>query len=374
MTIQTFNPAIAPSPGTSATQKLKLLKAEFGDGYVQTVQNGLNYERRSLRLTWDLLHPSDAIYITDFLTLHGGNYPFWYTPSDEANAIKWTCVDWSDDRIDSGYRRISATFEESFDTRTTLDLPLYQPRGTVPGSAEGSSAALAISNRINQSTGNAPGASNAVFSWVDQGSLVYIDFTTQFYSLNTVQTPLATLVDRTNMPISSSGARFNWNVNNDYCSNLTATARQVLPTTGGFTLVAEWQITDDLYSYMYPLGLFQNNTGYQVVSIKEYNPTDTGTYLLSNYQETTIWHSIPQPPASSIRRMAFTRKANSFASSVNGSAVLTNSTVLPFEPVYDIIRIGGHYVNNWSYMNGYFRKMAIYPPMTDTQLQALSAL
>jgi phage-related protein len=122
MALQTFIPPLPPSEGTSVTQKLKLLKAEFGDGYTQITRDGINHIRKSIRLTWDLLHPDDAAIITDFLTFHGGDTPFFYTPSDELTPIKWTCSDWSDTRGQGGYRAISATFEQSFDNRTDTNV------------------------------------------------------------------------------------------------------------------------------------------------------------------------------------------------------------------------------------------------------------
>jgi phage-related protein len=114
MTLQTFTPPRAPSPGTTRKPKLALLKAEFGDGYSQTSRDGLNHVRRTLALAWEALTPSQAQAITGFLEQHGGDTPFHYTPSDEAIPVQWTCEDWSDEAGGVGFRTITATFEQSF--------------------------------------------------------------------------------------------------------------------------------------------------------------------------------------------------------------------------------------------------------------------
>jgi phage-related protein len=114
MALPTFTPPRAPSPGTLRKPKLSLLRAEFGDGYTQTSRAGLNHIRRTLSLTWEYLTPTQAKAITDFLEARGGDQPFYYTPSDESAAVKWTCADWSDRAGKVGYRTISAEFEQSF--------------------------------------------------------------------------------------------------------------------------------------------------------------------------------------------------------------------------------------------------------------------
>lgn len=112
----TFIPPIAPSPGTSEKTAAKLRTAEFGDGYTAASPDGLNHLRKELMLRWEKLLPDDAKYITDFLTARGGYQPFFYTPSDSSVAYGWTCVEWTDNRVENGFREISATFVQSFVT------------------------------------------------------------------------------------------------------------------------------------------------------------------------------------------------------------------------------------------------------------------
>lgn len=114
MAITTFTPAIAPSPGTGEEIELKLLSAQFGDGYTQTTRDGLNHIRKSLSLSWDLLTPSQADAILNVMRAYGGDTPFLYTPSDEATPVQWVCKKWSFRRNGGGMRSVSLTFEADF--------------------------------------------------------------------------------------------------------------------------------------------------------------------------------------------------------------------------------------------------------------------
>lgn len=118
MAIATFTPPRAPDVGTQDAPKLSLLKADFGDGYSQITASGLNHIRRNLSLSWEYLTPTAAKTITDFLTAQGGYKPFYYTPSNETTAVKWTCEEWRDERLKGGMRKVTATFVQSFNLVT----------------------------------------------------------------------------------------------------------------------------------------------------------------------------------------------------------------------------------------------------------------
>lgn len=118
MALQVFNPPVAPSPGTEDKPKFKLLKAEFGDGYTQIARDGVNHIRRVLALSWEVLTPTQANAIVDFMLAQGGDTPFWYTPSDETTPVKWTCADPSMKRGEGGMRSVSLTLEQSFNLMT----------------------------------------------------------------------------------------------------------------------------------------------------------------------------------------------------------------------------------------------------------------
>lgn len=118
MALLTFDPPVLPSPGTSNTPRLKLLKTEFGDGYSQITRDGLNHQRDVVELRWAFLTHIDANQITAFFEERGGDRAFWFRPSHYAAAKKWTCETWSDQINDQGFRTISATLEQSFTLET----------------------------------------------------------------------------------------------------------------------------------------------------------------------------------------------------------------------------------------------------------------
>jgi phage-related protein len=94
MTLKTFDPPVAPSPGTTFKPTLKILEAEFGDGYTQPTPNGLNHIRETVELSWDGLLDWQMREIRDFLIEHKGTVPFYYTPVGDCEPRKWTCREW----------------------------------------------------------------------------------------------------------------------------------------------------------------------------------------------------------------------------------------------------------------------------------------
>lgn len=107
MALNTFNPPVAPSPGTAKKTKAKLLKAGFGDGYTQYAADGTNWIKADVTLTWDILLPSDAETIENFLIGQGGYIPFYYTLSDDPSPTRWTCEEWTIERKQGGLRKVT---------------------------------------------------------------------------------------------------------------------------------------------------------------------------------------------------------------------------------------------------------------------------
>jgi phage-related protein len=114
MALTTFAPPRAPSPGTSNTPKVKLREADFGDGYSQPIRDGLNHIKRTLSLTWEMMTPTEADVIKNFLIARGGDQSFYWTPSDESTPVKWRCKTWGDKKEKSGFVTVTAEFEQSF--------------------------------------------------------------------------------------------------------------------------------------------------------------------------------------------------------------------------------------------------------------------
>lgn len=95
MALVTFNPPVAPSPGTKHTPKINLAKSEFGDGYTQATPNGLNHVAYAIDLRWDALTQEQFTTIREFFEGQGGYRPFFFQPRGFDAVKKWTAPAWS---------------------------------------------------------------------------------------------------------------------------------------------------------------------------------------------------------------------------------------------------------------------------------------
>jgi len=116
MPILTFTPPIPPSPGTRNRPEVKILKAEFGDGYTQEAGDGINNVRAVVSLSWDTLTPAQADQIEAFFEARKGYERFYYRLQPGKPLLKWTCPEW--ERAYSTPDKISATFRRQFDLGT----------------------------------------------------------------------------------------------------------------------------------------------------------------------------------------------------------------------------------------------------------------
>ncbi|MGJ3264871.1 MAG: phage tail protein [Salinarimonas sp.] len=114
MSAPLFQPPVAPAPGVTVKPKLKLLKAEFGDGYTQTMRDGLNHMRRTVKLEWPILRVEHAREIVGFFEERGGDLPFLFQLPDDAAPLRYTCEEWDSRYLQAGLRAVSATFEQDF--------------------------------------------------------------------------------------------------------------------------------------------------------------------------------------------------------------------------------------------------------------------
>ncbi len=112
MALKTFEPEPGPSPGTRKGRDIKVLEAEFGDGYSQPTPDGFNHMRRTLSLSWNGLSEDQYNRIVGFFEEHEGTEPFYYTPAGETRPVKWICHTWED--TVEGIFKVSAEFKQSF--------------------------------------------------------------------------------------------------------------------------------------------------------------------------------------------------------------------------------------------------------------------
>ena len=112
MTIPTFAPPVAPSPGGTRKPVVNVLKAQFGDGYSQSRPRGLNHIRRTVTLRWDGLGTEEMQALDGFFTRHGGYVPFLYQPYGFAETARWVCGSWESENGPPW--RFVAELEEDF--------------------------------------------------------------------------------------------------------------------------------------------------------------------------------------------------------------------------------------------------------------------
>lgn len=113
MPLLTFTPPVGPSPGTTHKPTLKILEAEFGDGYSQPTPDGINHIRHNASLKWDALTYEQMEQIHAFFMRHGGTKAFYYRPFGEGETRKWTCREFSP-ATDEGIWSYTAELVESF--------------------------------------------------------------------------------------------------------------------------------------------------------------------------------------------------------------------------------------------------------------------
>jgi phage-related protein len=109
----TFHPPIAPSPGTSAKPEIKVLRAEFGDGYSQATPDGLNHIRQNIELKWEILELDDRNEILAFLEGQAGTKPFHYALPGDSSKL-WTCSEWSTQTLPAQLYSLTATLRQNF--------------------------------------------------------------------------------------------------------------------------------------------------------------------------------------------------------------------------------------------------------------------
>lgn len=115
MAFPTFSPTYRPSAGPSNyhTEPRKL-RAQFGDGYDQTVREGINAVRKQVRLVWSTLTIANANALTGFFE-SASNEVFYYTLPDEGVPRKWEALSWDRDFTGGALGSVSVELRERFD-------------------------------------------------------------------------------------------------------------------------------------------------------------------------------------------------------------------------------------------------------------------
>ena len=107
-------PSITPTYGTRKTNSPIVKTTQFGDGYQQRVQFGLNQNPKVFSLTFNVSE-TDADTIETFLDARGGTESFDFTPPGETSSSKFICKSWTKSMPYNNRATINATFEEVFE-------------------------------------------------------------------------------------------------------------------------------------------------------------------------------------------------------------------------------------------------------------------
>lgn len=108
MALDVFN--YQPSYSVSDDHQFRLLTAQFGDGYVQDVADGINPDLGQWSLSFNSRTKTQSDAIIAFFKAHIG-VPFLWTPAGE-NQIQVKCRGYKRLRDDGNNYTITATFTE----------------------------------------------------------------------------------------------------------------------------------------------------------------------------------------------------------------------------------------------------------------------
>ena len=104
-----------PANGAKKKPKSNKVKAQFGDGYQQVQQVGVNAFSADWHLTFPHLSESDADDIEDFLTDNDTAAFYCTPPGGSAGKYRCPAENWEKTVEKGGFYTISATFEQVFE-------------------------------------------------------------------------------------------------------------------------------------------------------------------------------------------------------------------------------------------------------------------
>jgi phage-related protein len=108
-------PQIPEYGDVQKTTDAKVIETDYGDGYTQRTEDGINSIKRSYSVRWQQIPIIDAQAIDDFLRARKGVEPFYYQLPSELTTILFTCKNWQRQPAGPNLDTISASFVECFD-------------------------------------------------------------------------------------------------------------------------------------------------------------------------------------------------------------------------------------------------------------------
>lgn len=114
MPLNTFSPPFNPSLQSTRGVKTRTLTAQFGDGYSQRSEDGLNAAPRSYQAVWEQLESTDADTIEAFMEGQTA-IPFLWTPPIDTIQRKWIATEWTRGYIGGTVVSLTVNLAEVFD-------------------------------------------------------------------------------------------------------------------------------------------------------------------------------------------------------------------------------------------------------------------
>lgn len=108
-------PSITPTYGIVKNSAPNVRSIQFGSGYQQRAQFGINQNPKIYQLTFEVSE-TDADTIETFLDARGAVESFTFTPPSESSSAKFICREWSKSIPYLNRATITATFEQVFET------------------------------------------------------------------------------------------------------------------------------------------------------------------------------------------------------------------------------------------------------------------
>lgn len=115
---ETLPASPAPDVNIKKTIEPNLKVAQFGDGYSQRAQIGMNQTARDLSLSYTNISTVEKDTLEDFFIDHENGLAFLYTLPDEATPRKWYFTKGEFTYVKYGIFTVTLTLKECFDILT----------------------------------------------------------------------------------------------------------------------------------------------------------------------------------------------------------------------------------------------------------------
>lgn len=108
-------PDIELSYGTNMSEDYRVRRVDFGDGYSQRAQDGLNAQRQQWQLVWESIPDAQAEQLRVFFRQLGGTGIIEWTPFGQATQLKWTATGFTSKPSGTLISDVSVTLTQEFD-------------------------------------------------------------------------------------------------------------------------------------------------------------------------------------------------------------------------------------------------------------------